>query len=161
MKALLKQLTPSAVLATTAVLLSAGCTGKCLHEAQDVAFDVSGNTCGSAGTLRLSTAQDSCELRAVPSSGTGLPEFGDVGSGTRDLKEGGWYLHDASRTYYVGADGGVVVPDAGSGTEVSGNRHCEATREGDLLRLRCVDRRSDLSGVEVGGCAAVLTPRLE
>jgi hypothetical protein len=156
----MKHLT-AAVLATAAGLLIPGCTEKCLHAAQDVAFEVSGNTCGRAGVLRLSSAENSCELRAEVPSGMGLPEFGNLESATQDLNEGGWYLHDASRTFRVGADGGVVAPDAGSGTEVSGNRHCEATREGNVLRLRCLDRRSDLSGVELGGCEAVLTPRLE
>lgn len=151
----------AAVLATTAALLLTGCTGKCIHEAQDLSFEVSGNTCGRAGTLRLTSARDSCDLMAEASAGTGLPEFGSVENTTRDLTEGGWYLHDAARTFSVGADGGVLAPDAGSGTEVQGNRHCEATREGNGLRLRCIDRRSDLSGVELGGCEAVLTPRLE
>lgn len=159
MKVLLKNLTTAAVLATTAVLLIADSAEECAHEAQDVTFEVSGNTCGSAGTLRVSAAKDSCELQAEVPSGMGLPEFGNVENGTKDLKEGGWYLHDSARTFYVGSDGGVVAPDGGSGTEVPGNRHCEATREGGVLRLRCVDRRSDLSGVEVGGCEAVLTPR--
>lgn len=159
MKALLKNLTTAAVLATTAVLLIADSARECPRDAQEAAFDISNNTCGGSGVLRVAQGKDACDLTVEVSSGTGLPEFGDAGGSGSDLNQGGWYLHDAARTFYVGADGGVVAPDAGSGTEVPGNRHCEATREGDVLRLSCIDRRSDLSGVELGRCAAVLTPR--
>jgi hypothetical protein len=162
LKALLKNLTAAAVLASTAALLIADSARECSRDAQEIAFDISNNTCGGSGVLRLKQGKDVCDLTVeLSSSGTGLPEFGDVGASSSDLGQGGWYLHDAARTFYVGADGGVVAPDAGSGTEVQGNRHCEATREGDTLRLRCIDRRADLSGVEVGRCEAVLTPRLE
>lgn len=159
MNVLLKNLTAAAVLATTAVLLVADSSLDCPETAQDVTFDISNNTCGRSGTLRVSTAADSCSLTVEVASGTGLPEFGELDS-SKDLREGGWYLHDASRTFHVGADGGVVAPDAGSGTQVTGNRHCSASREGDVLRLSCIDRYADLSGREVGGgCEAVLTPR--
>ncbi|MCP3141671.1 hypothetical protein [Pyxidicoccus xibeiensis] len=159
MNVLMKNLAAAAVLATTAVLLVADSARECAHAAQDVTFDVSNNTCGAAGTLRVSSSEDACSITVEASPGTDLPGFGNTNRDDLDLRAGGhWYLHSADFTFHVGADGGTVPRDAG-GQSISGNRTCETVAEGAGLRLRCTDRRGDLSGDEVGTCEALLTPR--
>nr|BDT37459.1 hypothetical protein MFMH1_71280 [Myxococcus sp. MH1] len=157
MMPLLRNLASVAVLAATGVLLIADSAPDCEKDAQEVTFDVTENTCGGNGSFQLRVPEDSCDLTAVGNEPLGFPEYGGA-SAKVDLKRGDWSLHDRAHTLHVDADGGVVRPDAG-GTAVDGNRHCEATREAEHLRLTCIDRRSDLSGVEVFRCEAKLTPR--
>ncbi|NTX55434.1 hypothetical protein [Myxococcus sp. CA039A] len=159
MKPLLRNLASVAVLATTGLLLLADSSRKCEHGTRDVTFDVTGNTCGSNGTFRVLSGEDACEITTQGASALGFPEFGDSTRDSVDIPKGEWSLHDPSLTVHLGADGGVVRPDAGSSTSVQANRHCENELDGDTLVLTCIDRRDDLSGVEVARCGAKLTPR--
>ncbi|MFP2929204.1 hypothetical protein ACLESO_29180 [Pyxidicoccus sp. 3LG] len=162
MNPLLKNLAAAAVLASTAVLLVADSARECSHAAKEATFDVTQNTCGQAGTLRVSSAEDSCDLDVETEDATGLPRSGNT---NRDddidlLAEGHWYLSSTAQNLYVGPDGGYVSVDAGGATPVNGSRSCETTREGEALRLRCTDRhRTDLPEHHLATCEALLTPR--
>ncbi|MFY2560083.1 hypothetical protein ACN469_20910 [Corallococcus terminator] len=159
MKPLLRNLASVAVLATTGLLLVADSARECEHGARDITFDVSGNTCGSNGTFHVLSGEDSCEITTQGAEALGFPTFGDSTRDTVDIPRGEWSLHDPSLTVHLGADGGVVSPDAGGSTAVGANRHCENEPSGDKLLLTCIDRRDDLSGIEVARCTATLTPR--
>lgn len=159
MKPLLRNLATVAVLATTGLLLVADSSRRCEHGALNVAFDVSGNTCGTNGTFRVLSDEDSCEITTQGAEALGFPAFGDSTQDSLNILKGEWSLHDRNHTVHLGPDGGVVRADAGSTTTVAANRHCENTPEGETLRLTCIDRRSDLSGDEVARCEATLTPR--
>jgi hypothetical protein len=158
--ALLKNLAAAAALATTAVLLVADSAEECAHDAQDVTFDISENTCGRTGTLRVSVPENECALSVEVAEETGLPRAGNNDGSRVDVRGGGnWYLHASNFPLTLGPDGGVVSPDAGNVTTVNGNRHCDVERDGETLVLRCKDRPADLSGQVLGTCSARLTPR--
>ncbi|WP_338863700.1 hypothetical protein [Myxococcus stipitatus] len=157
MNVLTRGLASAVVLAFTGTLLIDCADQECVHEGHDTTFTVHGNTCGPNGNVRLRSEKNSCELDTDGAQKLGFPVNGRLESNSGPLTEGRWSLHQPNRTLHLGPDGGVVSPDAGSSTTVTGNRHCEATREAGALRLECIDRRSDLSGDEVGRCAATLT----
>jgi len=159
-KALLKNLAAMAVLATTAALLVADSAKECRHAAQDVTFDVGHNTCGQPGILRVNTAEDQCILNVEVEERTGLPATGDVYESGVDLRQGGnWYLADTNVPVTLNEDGRPQLEDAGSGATVAVNRTCEVQREGEVLRLKCTARKTDLANEQVYTCEAVLTPR--
>lgn len=157
MNVLTRGLASVAVLALTGAMLIDCADQVCVHDGLDTAFVVRGNTCGPNGTVRLRSEKNSCELGTEGAQNVGFPRFGRLESYPGSLLDGAWSLHESNQTLHLGPDGGVVSPDAGASTTITGNRHCEATREAGALRLECIDRRSDLSGDELGRCAATLT----
>ncbi|QSQ13025.1 hypothetical protein [Myxococcus landrumensis] len=154
---LLRNLASVAVVATVGALRIGCAIEKCPHEGHDQTFTVQGNTCGPNGTVRVRSEKDSCDVSGEGAQRLGFPEFGRIEANAGPLPDGRWSLHEANLTLHLAPDGGVVPPDAGPSTTITGNRHCEATRTAGTLRLECIDRRSDLSGDEVGRCAATLT----
>jgi hypothetical protein len=149
MKHIVKSLAATATLAATAVLLVADSARECAHPAVQASFAVSGD-CGPAGTIRVRSAEESCELDVENAEAVNLPVSGQFSHNNYDLALGDWRLHDA-RT--------LTVPDGNGGTmEVSGTRECDAVLAEGTLELRCQDTRLDVAPNQpVGSCKAVLT----
>jgi hypothetical protein len=163
-KHLVKNLAVVATLGATALLLIADSVEKCPHPEQRITFAVSGN-CGPAGTLRFSIPEDRCDFEAEGADAVDLPPIGRFRSDgsnkpSYDLLQSGWSL-SGDRIFTVTPDGGTPGSDAGSG-EQHGSRSCEAVREGNLLKLSCVDSIYPPGQSEptvISRCEAVLTPQ--
>ncbi|AKQ63642.1 hypothetical protein A176_000554 [Myxococcus hansupus] len=159
MKIILSNLAATAALATTAVLLVADGGRRCDHAAQEVIYDVSENTCGEPGVLRVSTPKEDCTLDVEVEERMGLPATGDTSFGRVALAEGSWYLAEYDVVLSLNSDGTTEPREDEEPRHHRVNRTCRPTQEDGVLRLACTAHETSSPEQEVHTCQAVLTPR--
>ncbi|GHH01902.1 hypothetical protein [Comamonas sp. JC664] len=159
MKIILSNLAATAALATTAVLLVADGGRRCDHDAQEITYEVSENTCGEPGLLRVRTLKADCNLDVEVDERTGLPSTGDTSFDRVVLAEGTWHLAEYDVIFAMNRDGTLEPREDEQPIHLRVNRHCEPTQGDGVLRLTCTARETAPPQQEVHTCEAVLTPR--
>lgn len=162
MSPLLKNVATVTTLAATALLLIADSEPQvCRRAAEDVTFQVTENTCGRDGTLRIKVGKDACDIaeEVEVSPELGLPDSCGIPD-TGALWNGGWTLWG---DLYVSEtpDGGFEPTDEDGGSHVV--RTCESTPGvGGTLRLDCRGGPASTDSTQPAPslnhtCSAVLT----